>query len=961
MTSTRFRPSALAALTAVTSAVFLAACGGSSNDNSGGASPATVVISGIAADGPIAGAIACYDLNDDGACMGEPTSEPTDSDGRYSITVDTAEAGKHNVIVNVPATAIDKDTGAAVGSAFVMKAPPSGAAGAQSVFVSPLTTLVVERAAASGSSVADATADVQSQLGLTASPLADYVSSSDAQAARVAYVVNQVGIEVTKLATAANVPPEQTKALVASTTLGNLPAIGALASSATGTPAEAAMQVVAAVFADRNLSAGTVTAQAQVASMVAAPQVASAASGPFVSLRNFTYNSASNYSYRVFTGDSSKLDADGRYDANELRSTLVNAVAQPYNRNTVYWTGNAWTVCEREFHVVSTKPPTATEPQRSTYCGASKSESRDAVENVTGRLMAEVIAEIRAFPLPDNTGLPTDFGPPPALLGDAVFPADSVLNTREQVTEVGNTDRYGLTDKPRVLPNFRQAATLADLKRMSGNWVDPATVVSNANTVFVGDLAAPQSSAALQPWKRYRAGFNPANDAVRFFSCDNRIADNASINCAAVADGSSAITTRADSRVLRFTAGYPAALTAELKRVRLFVERDGVVFGGYTDLQHTNHQKRFNTTAWLALRDRLGIPAHTDAVAPLANPPVDFLRSFTYADANNYTYHSFVGSGVADASGTFTADDLRVNVSSGVRQPFAFNAEFWTGTDWYACPNDLQGVLRYTLMPRLSTYCRSFVTTTTPPVFVTLDGRSMADVIQDIRWYPSKNGTFDYANYGPAPNTPLLQARTFPPGSTMYYQTTNQTREPEQVFLAAGDRLRVAPAPDTPLPFDTWPFAANLEDIVAKNPGNFFGAALNGTVTQHVHFYFLAAPPDPAFTAEVGYRVAFDANGRKARFYRHNRTAAQNFATNYVTILDTTYTIETIGGYRVMKFAQFPAEILDQGGFMRLFVERAGEVRFGSQTRIFPGGQHQIRLNGTAAEALRTQLGLVAP
>ena len=947
---------------AVVSAAFLAACGGSSDDNSGGsAAPATVVISGVAADGPIAGAIACYDLNDDGVCAGEPTSEPTDTDGRYSITVDAAEAGKHNVIVNVPATATDKDTGAAVGSAFVMKAPPSGVASAQTVFVSPLTTLVVERAAASGSNVADATADVQSQLGLTASPHADYVSSSDAQSARLAYVVNQVGIEVTKLAMAANVPPEQTKALVASTTLGNLPALGALASGATGTPAEAATQVVAAVFADRNLNTSTVTAQAQVAATVAAPQVASAASGPFVSLRSFTYTSASNYSYRVFTGDSSRVDADGRYDANELRSTLVDAVAQPFNRNTVYWTGSAWTVCEREFHVVTTKAATAAEPQRSTYCGASKSESRDAVESVAGRRMADVIAEIRAFPLPDSNGLPTDFGPPPALLGDAVFPADSVLNTREQVTEVGNTDRYGLTDKPRVLPSYRQAATFADLKRMSGDWVDPAAVVGSANTVFVGDLAAPQSNPALQPWKRFRAGFDPANDAVRFFSCDNRIADNASINCTATGDGSSAITTRADSRVLRFTAGYPAALTAGLKRIRLFVERDGVVFGGYTDLQHTNHQKRFNTTAWLALRDKLGIPAHTEAVAPPANPPLDFLRSFTYADAGNYDYRSFKGSGVADATGTFTADDLRVDVSGGVRQPFSFNSEYWAGTDWYACPNDLQGVLRYTLMPRMSTYCRAFVNMNTAPVIVTLDGRNMADVIQDIRWYPSKDGTFDYANYGPAPNTPLLQAGTFPPGSTMQYQTVNQTREPEQVFLAAADRLRVAPAPDTTVPFDMWPFAANLEDMIAKNPGNYFGSGLNGNVTQHVHRYSLAAPTDPAFTSEIGYRVAFDASGQKARFFRHNRSAAQNFTTNYVAILDTTYTIETIGGYRVLKFAQSPAEILEQGGFTRLFVQRAGEVRFGSQTRIFPGGQQTIRLNGTATAALRSQLGLVAP
>lgn len=947
----------------LTTASILAACGGGGGGDGAGAPPAptTVTLSGVAADGLLSGAIACYDLDDNGICgPSEPSSVASDSDGRFTLTIDPSDAGKHAVIVNVPPTAIDKDTGIAVGTGFTIKAPATGAAGAGTLFVSPLTTLVVERMAASGSNLAEATALIQSQLGLAASPLANFVADADAQAALMARVVNQVGIEVARLATAAGVPADQARALIAATTMSNLPTLAAQAAAATGSSAQVATQIAADTLAERNLSATTVVAQAQVAAQIAAPPaVAAAASGPFVSLRNFTYTSPSDYSYRIFTGDSSQLSAGGEFDTNEIRRTIVGGVAQPYNRNVAYWTGSAWKVCEREYRMNPVKPATATTPQVSRYCEASVSESRDATRSIAGEKMADVIAEIRAFPLADSTGLPTNFGPPPALLGNAVFPADSTLSTREQVQDVGTTDYYILTDRPRVLPSFRQAAVLEGLKTMTGEFVDAAAVVSGSNSVYLADAAVAQTTPGLKPVRRYRAAFNPANDAVRFFACDVRVSDNGSQNCTVLGDGSSAITTRADSRVLKFTRGYPAALAASSKRQRFFVQRDGVVFSGYTNLQQTVYQKRLNTPAWIALRDELGIPVHTDPVAPVANPPLDFLRSFTYSDASNYNYRVFRGNGVADGTGTYTADDARINVSGGMRIPFAFNSEFWTGTDWHACPNDLVGVLRYTHSPRASTYCRSFVSTSTAPVVVTLDGRNMSEVIQDVRWYPSKDGTFDFASYGPSPGNALLQAGTFPPGSTMYFQRIDQTREPEQVFLGTGNQVRIAPA-NANVPFDTWPFAITLDGTIAAYPGNYFGGPVNGSTELSVWNYFQQST-DPAYTNFVDVRVQFDANGQKARFFRNNRLVSTGNTTHYVPLLDTTYSITTVGGRRILSFAQMPAEVTDRGGFERKFAEFSGAVFYASQTIIFPGGQHTIRFNGVASEAMRAQLGLVAP
>jgi len=145
-------------LLSAAAAAVLAACGGSGNDMpmpTPTPEPLTVAVSGKVVDGPLQGAIGCYDLNDNGACdSGEPASAASDADGNFSLAVATAEAGKHRVVVDVPASAIDKDTGAAVGTAFRLVTPATGTAGAQAVFVSPLTTLVQAHIESSGVALA---------------------------------------------------------------------------------------------------------------------------------------------------------------------------------------------------------------------------------------------------------------------------------------------------------------------------------------------------------------------------------------------------------------------------------------------------------------------------------------------------------------------------------------------------------------------------------------------------------------------------------------------------------------------------------------------------------------------------------------------------------------------------------------------------------------------------------------
>jgi hypothetical protein len=957
------------AITAVAAAALVACGGGGGGSNDDG----PVAITGVVADGPLSKAVACYDTNDNLACdAGEPTSAPTDADGNYRLEVPRDAAGRHAVIVNVPADAVDKDTGAAVGTAFVLKAPATGGSGAQTVFVSPLTTLVVTVAQQQALSAADATAQVQQQLGLTASPLANFVSGNDASAAALAATLRRVTTDVTELAASAGANAAATQALVDALTTANLPGLAARVREAVAggaSPTAAAEAVSTALQSEANLTPQTAAAQAQVQALLAAPLVAQTG-GAFVSVPNFSYTDANNYSWRAFVGDSSQTDAQGRYVADEVRITIAGGAAQPFNRNRAYWTGSAWQVCERERGIVTSVNQTATAPASSVYCDASRSQSRVVSQDISGRRMADVITEMRAFPLPDSGGLPTAWGPDPALLGDAVFPDGSALSTRATTLEIGSTDSYGLLDKVlgrstdgvrRHLASFDDEAN--DPASLAGNFVNAGAVVSGANAAFLDQYTVPQpADATLRNVSRWMIAFEPSNsNRVRFYQCDVVDATGSETNCAARGDGTvGEPETRGDARVVRITAGYPAALIEATKRQRFFIERDGAVLRGSTDLQRTTHSQRLNTTAWTALRQALGIPAQP-AVQPPAGPgPFVTLRSFTFTDAANYSWRETYGdSSQLNAQGYFNVGERRETRTAGVLQPFVRNRLYWTGTEWFECPSSGDDIIiANSVAPFDSLFCRSYTDEPATVTTITLDGRLMGEVARDIRRYGSKDGTFDYRNWGPDPavHTQLASA-VFPAGSTMSVRGNLRKTTPETIAIGPNDRVRVAPA-DTSIPFDQWPFAASLEDMIAKYPGDYFGATPSGSRTLSIHSYTLAAPPAPEYTTQVRLRVSFDANGQKVRFWRAYVSATTGNSTAFTALGDSTYTIETVGGKRLLRFASLPAGFEADFLFARRFAEHAGGVYYAFKDSVTPQVQYSLRLNVTARNALFASLGI---
>ena len=192
----------------------------------------------------------------------------------------------------------------------------------------------------------------------------------------------------------------------------------------------------------------------------------------------------------------------------------------------------------------------------------------------------------------------------------------------------------------------------------------------------------------------------------------------------------------------------------------------------------------------------------------------------------------------------------------------------------------------------------------------------------------------------------------------MEYNGSKPIATPLCIATAANDQVRAAPTPTTTVPFASWPFATALEDVIARNPGNINAGVSNGNTTLQVYAYTVTTPSSPLYTNRVEIRVAFDANGNKARFTQNNRLLSNNGSTNFVTVLDTIYTIEDAGGVRLMKFAAMPAGFEDSYRFARLFAQRGGGVWYAYKDTVQAAPNWSIRLNKTADDALRQALGI---
>ena len=163
-------------------ALAMAGCGGG-----GDSSEPTTSVSGKLVDGYLAGATVCVDANANGKCDAGEASATTNASGAFTISgVKTSVASSAPLVAEVPSTATDADTSAAVGAGFVLSTP------AGKTVISPLTTLVQQKIQkTSGTTPSAAATEIQAAIASLATTdlFADYVAKGDTNAHEAAKVV----------------------------------------------------------------------------------------------------------------------------------------------------------------------------------------------------------------------------------------------------------------------------------------------------------------------------------------------------------------------------------------------------------------------------------------------------------------------------------------------------------------------------------------------------------------------------------------------------------------------------------------------------------------------------------------------------------------------------------------------------------------------------------------------------
>jgi hypothetical protein len=662
------------------SAALLSACGGSSSSDSPTDPlllPTTTVSRVVrVVDGPITGALVCLDKNNNNACDTDETQDHTGADGSVTLQVPSADDGQYAVLAEVDTKAVDAVNGP-VTTAYVLKAPADRPA-----LVSPLTTLVAAQQDAAGGSSGDAEKALQDKLGISGSLFVDTskLQNDDASqhAARIARLVVLVTQQQTR--DTAGARDSQGQPLSApdlataqrNSLLSVLPTLVAAATDPALVAAKAADKEDALKAAALGISAAAGLTAANVGAVLAQaklpPGADSSSEVPTAgtSLRWFSYAGAGNYSLRMYKSSATQntvLNGKRQFTEYREQSSASNGNVTFYQqwgeglnnwaRNQTVWTGSAWFDCPTD-QVHETTPWDAMGQSDSLYCKAFKTRSKRAERNLENVVMADLVKEIRAYPLVDSAGKFSDWGPDPVANAAALagmFPAGSKLYYQTG-SDTANPDTYNTAASDVYMPYntavaggvvaecnkvtssnsvlFRsEAATLEAMVAAAlgqpcvfgvGNNTGETKNEWWGNSTFdIGDVSTPYTNSTgfyKVGVKDLRASFGTGN-VLNFWLCLHRTSDNSPRNCTSAGNGSYSIDeSLADARVLRL-AGLPT-IAGNLSYQRIMVQRGGKVYYGSRSKLALTHQVRLNGSASQALFTALGMPAAQAAPAKLS-------------------------------------------------------------------------------------------------------------------------------------------------------------------------------------------------------------------------------------------------------------------------------------------------------------------------------------------------------
>ena len=340
-----------------------------------------------------------------------------------------------------------------------------------------------------------------------------------------------------------------------------------------------------------------------------------------------------------------------------------------------------------------------------------------------------------------------------------------------------------------------------------------------------------------------------------------------------------------------------------------------------------------------------------------------YLRVFTATAAQN----------TLDAQGKRHFTEYRKSIYGGQVAPWVRPNIYWTGAEWFDCPNDFVNEITPSSTPGQfdSLYCKSLRSTTKQNVR-DISGLTMRSIVKEIRSSPlqdSSEGSF--ASWGVDPVRIPVNAK-WPGGSTLayhnvidhsadYYSRTNLATIPS------------AAQPNNP-DSSTWS-KTTLAEFTSWNAGDF---ASNTSLSQLNGNNARVLASSPTYLRSDGslaykrYLVGFETGGaQRARFYEcevgssgaattppaPQSSQKADEASACKTILESSYSISDQGGAKVLRFKSEPTQI-NTSYFPRerIFVERNGVTHVGFKDK--PTTSFQQRLNKTATDALLSTLGV---
>lgn len=403
----------------------------------------TTKVSTTVIDGAIRNALVCLDKNANGKCDTDETQGRTDAAGSVTLDVPNGDVGQYAIVAVVGTDAVDADHGP-VTVAYTLAAPAD-----QTGVVSPLTTLVQQTVATTGTTSAEAARAVQAQTGITASLFQDFTKvaaptdgSIDAAAmARLVVVTTQrqnVAVASTvgtpalggALITQADLDKAiQQKLLELLPDLVTALSNPAVLAATTPAAREAALLAAATTLvADSGLTPAAVATAVAINNQPATPVAPVAPTAGFI-LDSLNFNNAQNYAFRTLGGSVAQNtpDAGNNVKYVERRTRAINGnVAKwgsggdPTRGSDLHWDGTAWAACPVNFENTATVRDAQGRSSYG-YCGTRETgRSSRATIDVSGKTYLEVYNQIRDAGYTNLTIATT-------ALGTATFPAGSAV------------------------------------------------------------------------------------------------------------------------------------------------------------------------------------------------------------------------------------------------------------------------------------------------------------------------------------------------------------------------------------------------------------------------------------------------------------------------------------------------------------------------------------------------------